>query len=65
MRDDDIVAGGSRRVVGREVLRRAARIVKGWEQDEQEKRELFPRLAVMLVIGLLVALGAYYWLLRF
>ena len=48
MADDEIVHAGTRRVVGREVLRRMSRLVADWQTEERGKHELARRLAIGL-----------------
>lgn len=47
---DPIVQEGTRRVVGREVLRRASRIILRWQQEERDKETLAREIIVGLTI---------------
>ena len=49
MTDEEIVTQGTRRVVGREALRRASRMVRQWQADELEKQTAI--LAKALKVG--------------
>ena len=60
MADDEIVHAGTRRVVGREVLRRMSRLVADWQTEEREKHELARRLAIGLAILSAVLLTAFF-----
>lgn len=60
MSDDDIVRDGTRRVVGREALRRLGRLVADWQAEEREKRELARRLAIGFAILTAVLLTAFF-----
>jgi hypothetical protein len=50
---DDYVLDKTRHIVGREVLRRASRMVQAWRQDELEKARFAKRIGI---VGLLLAL---------
>ena len=54
---DGIVRDGTRRIVGRAALRRAAAMVQEWQRDEAEKAALArPLFAAFVVAGLLAIL---------
>ena len=54
---DDIVRDGTRRVVGREALRRAASMVQEWQRDEAEKAALVrPLFVAFAIAGMLAVL---------
>lgn len=53
---DPIVQEGTRRVVGREVLRRASQIILRWQQDERDKETL----ARDIIIGLTILFVAVF-----
>ena len=53
---DPIVQEGTRRVVGREVLRRANQIILRWQQDERDKETL----ARDIIIGLTILFVAVF-----
>jgi len=53
---DDYVLDKTRRIVGREALRRASRMVQAWREDEQENERLAKHIALLvLLIALLCA----------
>jgi hypothetical protein len=53
---DDYVQDKTRRIVGREALRRASRMVQAWREDEQEKARLAKQIAILVL--LVALLGA-------
>lgn len=57
---DPIVQEGTRRVVGREVLRRANQIILRWQQDERDKETL----ARDIIIGLTILFVAVFVAIR-
>jgi len=57
---DPIVQEGTRRVVGREVLRRASQIILRWQQDERDKETL----ARDIIIGLTILFVAVFVAIR-
>ncbi|MDQ5904874.1 MAG: hypothetical protein QG672_2468 [Pseudomonadota bacterium] len=60
---DEVVNEGTRRVVGREALRRASRIVQQWQADELEKQTLARDIAIGLAIlaaALFIAIRFFY-----
>lgn len=60
MTDEEIVRAGTRRVVGRETLRRLSRMVTDWQAEEDEKHELARRLAIAIAILSAVLLTAFF-----
>jgi hypothetical protein len=54
--NDDYVQDKTRRIVGREALRRASRMVQAWREDEQEKARLAKQIAILVL--LVAVLGA-------
>ncbi len=58
---DELVQAGTRRVVGREALRRASQMVQRWQQDEGDKATL----ARAITIGLLVLSAIIFIAIRF
>lgn len=62
--DDEIIAAGSRRIVGRQALRRLGGMVRQWQEEEAAKRELGHRFIAALVVALLLALGVFFWFYR-
>jgi len=60
MTDEEIVRAGTRRVVGRETLRRLSRMVADWQSAEDEKLELARRLAIGIAILSAVLLTAFF-----
>jgi RNA polymerase-interacting CarD/CdnL/TRCF family regulator len=48
--DDKLVQAGTRRVVGREALRRASRMVQRWQQEERDKETLARDISIGLLI---------------
>jgi hypothetical protein len=60
MHDDEIVRAGTRRVVGREALRRLSRLVGDWQEEEHEKALLVRRVAIGLGIFAALALSAFF-----
>ena len=60
---DEVVNEGTRRVVGREALRRASRIVRQWQADELEKQTLARDIAIGLAIlgaAIFIAIRFFY-----
>jgi RNA polymerase-interacting CarD/CdnL/TRCF family regulator len=60
---DEVVNEGTRRVVGREALRRASRMVRQWQADELEKQTLARDIAIGLAIlaaALFIAIRFFY-----
>ncbi|MBL0166860.1 MAG: hypothetical protein IPP85_06825 [Propionivibrio sp.] len=47
--NDDYVQDKTRRIVGRQVLRRASRMVQAWRDDEQENARLAKQIALLLL----------------
>ncbi|HEX5802590.1 MAG TPA: hypothetical protein VFY24_06175 [Azospira sp.] len=62
--DDEIIAAGTRRMVGRQALRRLGGMVRQWQEEEVAKRELGRRFAAVILVALLFALGAFFWFYR-
>lgn len=62
--DDDTVAAGTRRVVGREALRRLSGMVREWEAEEAAKTALARHLLVGLGVLGLAAFALFNWLYR-
>jgi hypothetical protein len=63
MTDEEIVTQGTRRVVGREALRRASRMVRQWQADELEKQTLARDIAIGLAIlgsAIFIAIRFFY-----
>ena len=60
MTDEEIVRAGTRRVVGRETLRRLNRMITDWQSAEDEKLELARRLAIGIAILSAVLLTAFF-----
>ncbi|MCP5269221.1 MAG: hypothetical protein H6943_09315 [Zoogloeaceae bacterium] len=60
---DDIVDESTRRIVGREALRRASRLVQQWRYEEHDKRQLAHTIIKILVIAapLLFVLTYFYY----
>lgn len=58
---DELVQAGTRRVVGREALRRASRMVQRWQQEERDKA----LLARDIMIGLLILAAIIFIAIRF
>ncbi len=58
---NDIVREATRRVVGREALRRASQMVQRWQQEERDKETL----ARDIIIGLLILSAAILIAIRF
>ncbi len=54
--NEDYVFDKTRRIVGREALRRASRMVQAWREDEQEHARLAKHIALLVL--LLALLGA-------
>lgn len=55
--NDEITANGTRRIVGREVLRRASAMVQQWQRDEAEKAALAKTLFIaFMIVGVLAVL---------
>ena len=54
--NDDYVQDKTRRIVGRQALRRASRMVHAWREDEQENARLAKQIALLVL--LLALLGA-------
>lgn len=54
--NEDYVFDKTRRIVGREALRRASRMVQAWREDEQENARLAKHIALLVL--LLALLGA-------
>ncbi|MBK7424986.1 MAG: hypothetical protein IPJ48_18945 [Propionivibrio sp.] len=54
--NDDYVQDKTRRIVGRQVLRRASRMVQAWRDDEQENARLAKQIALLLLF--IALLGA-------
>lgn len=54
--NDDYVQEKTRRIVGRQALRRASRMVQAWRDDEQENARLAKHIALLVL--LLTLLGA-------
>jgi len=54
--NEDYVFDKTRRIVGREALRRASLMVKAWRDEEQEKARLAKHIALLVL--LLALLGA-------
>ena len=50
MKDEDYVLGKTRRIVGREALRRASRMVQAWREDELEKARFAKQIAFLLLL---------------
>jgi len=46
---DDYVLDKTRRIVGREALRRASRMVQAWREEEQENARLAKRIAILVL----------------
>lgn len=61
MADEEIVTQGTRRIVGREALRRASQMVQRWQQEERDKETL----ARDIIIGLLILSAAVFIAIRF
>ncbi|MBK8523179.1 MAG: hypothetical protein IPL58_03070 [Betaproteobacteria bacterium] len=60
---DEVVNEGTRRVVGREALRRASRMVRQWQADELEKQTLARDIAIGLAIlgaAIFIAIRFFY-----
>ena len=54
---DPVVADGTRRIVGRDALRRASDMVQQWQRDEMEKAALVKPLFIgFMVVGALAVL---------
>ncbi len=47
---DELVQAGTRRMVGREALRRASQMVQQWQQEERDKATLARDIAIGLLI---------------
>ena len=60
MAEDEIVRTGTRRVVGREALRRLSPLVTDWQTEEREKRDLARKLAIGLTILSAALLTAFF-----
>ena len=60
MRDDEIVRDGSRRIVGRQALRRLSGMIQEWQDDEREKVLLAKRLAFGIVLVGAALLTAFF-----
>ena len=54
--NEDYVFDKTRRIVGREALRRASRMVQAWREDERENARLAKHIALLVL--LLALLGA-------
>ena len=54
--NEDYVFDKTRRIVGREALRRASRMVQAWRDEEQEKARQAKQIAILVL--LLALLGA-------
>jgi len=54
---DDIVAAGTRRIVGRAVLRRLSGMSREWQDEEVAKHLLAKRLAITIAAIALAAAG--------
>ncbi|MBL8414956.1 MAG: hypothetical protein JNM42_11010 [Propionivibrio sp.] len=48
--NDDYVQEKTRRIVGREALRRASRMVQAWREDEQENARLAKQIALLVLV---------------
>jgi len=46
---DDYVLDKTRRIVGREALRRASRMVQAWREEEQENARFAKRIAILVL----------------
>jgi len=57
MNDDEIVRAGTRRIVGREALRRASRMVADWQAEERGRAILARRIVVTLAAAAALTLG--------
>lgn len=48
--NDDYVQEKTRRIVGRQALRRASRMVQAWRDDEQENARLAKQIALLVLV---------------
>jgi len=48
--NDDYVQEKTRRIVGREALRRASRMAQAWREDEQENARLAKQIALLVLV---------------
>lgn len=62
--DDEIIAAGSRRIVGRAALRRLGGMVRQWQTEEEAKSALAKRFGFGLAIAALLAVGLFIWFYR-
>jgi hypothetical protein len=60
MADEEIVTQGTRRIVGRETLRRASQMVQRWQQEERDKETL----ARDIILGLLILSAVVFIMIR-
>lgn len=57
--NDDYVQEKTRRIVGREALRRASRMVQAWRVDERENARLAKRIALLVLLVALLGAALY------
>ena len=56
---DDYVLDKTRRIVGREALRRASRMVQAWRDEEQENARLAKRIAILVLFVALLGAALF------
>ncbi|MBI2305943.1 MAG: hypothetical protein HYU78_01440 [Rhodocyclales bacterium] len=64
MNDDEIVHAGTRRIVGREALRRLSSLVHEWQAEEAAKAALAKRFIAGLALAALLGLALFNWFYR-
>ncbi len=62
--DEEIVAAGTRRAVGRVALRRLSSLVRDWQAEEAARAALAKRLALGITLAALLAFALFNWFYR-
>lgn len=56
---DDYVLDKTRRIVGREALRRISRMVEAWREDERKKSRFAKRIAILVLLVALLSAALF------